>query len=329
MIIVTGGAGFIGSNLVRAINQRGGDDVLVVDNLSNTAKIPNLSDCTIADYRDKLDFYRTLAGLEKIPGLEAVLHQGACSDTMVTDGRYVLHNNFEFSRVLLNYCAHFKLPLVYASSASVYGAGTNFRESPDCEAPLNAYAYSKLAFDQHLRARENLLDIPVAGLRYFNVYGPREQHKGRMASVAFHFYNQFNKHGQVRLFCGSGGYGDGEQLRDFVSVDDVVSVNLFFMDNTSQRGIFNLGTGNSQSFNDVAVAVVNHCRSKAGESALELEQMKAQSLVEYIPFPENLEGKYQSYTQADISALRQAGYEQEFASVEQGVGHYLDWMDKR
>ena len=328
MIVITGGAGFIGSNLVKAINRQSGDDVLVVDNLANTAKIPNLADCTIADYRDKNDFYQSLINFEKIPGLEAVLHQGACSDTMVTDGRYVMHNNYQYSKVLLEYCRHFKVPYIYASSASVYGAGKDFRESPDCECPLNAYAYSKLAFDQHLRPRQDNLSIPVVGLRYFNVYGPREQHKGRMASVAYHFYNQFKKQGKVRLFEGSDGYANGEQLRDFVSVEDVVNVNLFFLKNSQLRGIYNLGTGKCQSFNDVAQAVVNFFQNKNGLGTLTLQSMQNQELIEYITFPDNLKGKYQSYTQADISQLRSAGYEQEFLTVQQGVDRYLQWLDR-
>ncbi len=328
MIIVTGGAGFIGSNLVKAINERSGDDVLVVDNLTNTAKIPNLADCTIADYRDKNDFYQNIVNLEKISGLEAVLHQGACSDTMVTDGRYVMHNNYQYSKALLEYCQHFKVPYIYASSASVYGAGKDFRESPQCERPLNAYAYSKLAFDQHVRSRSENLTIPVVGLRYFNVYGPCEQHKGRMASVAYHFFNQFKKEGKVRLFCGSDGYEDGEQLRDFISVEDVVKVNLFFLDNTQLSGIYNLGTGNSQSFNEVAEAVVNFFQHKNGLGHLTTESIKTQNLVEYIAFPDNLKGKYQSYTQADISQLRAVGYQEDFLTVQQGVNNYLNWLDQ-
>ncbi len=328
MIVITGGAGFIGSNLVKAVNQRSADDILVVDNLTNTAKIPNLADCTIADYRDKNDFYQSLIHFEKIPGLDAVLHQGACSDTMVTDGRYVMHNNYQYSKALLEYCQHFKVPYIYASSASVYGAGQDFRELPECEYPLNAYAYSKLAFDQHVRLKQQDLAIPVVGLRYFNVYGPREQHKGRMASVAYHFYNQFNKQGKVRLFEGSDGYANGEQLRDFVSVEDVVNVNLFFLENPQLSGIYNLGTGKCQSFNEVAQAVVNFFQDKKGLGSLSLESIQSQELIEYITFPDNLKGKYQSYTQADMSQLAAVGYSQEFLSVQQGVDRYLKWLDQ-
>ena len=327
MIVITGGAGFIGSNLVKAINESSADDVLVVDNMSNTAKIANLADCTIADYRDKQDFYQSAVKFEKIPGLEAVLHQGACSDTMVSDGRYVMQNNYQYSKVLLEYCQHFKVPYLYASSASVYGANQTFVENAEYEKPLNAYAYSKLAFDQHLRSKQHDINIPVVGLRYFNVYGPKEQHKGRMASVAFHFFNQLKSKGKVSLFCGSDGYANGQQLRDFVSVEDVVKVNLFFLKNPQLSGIFNLGTGNSQSFNDVARAVVNYMQAKNGEPELSLDSIRDKGLIDYIDFPENLKGKYQSFTQADISKLNKAGYDEKFLSVEQGVKNYMTWLD--
>ena len=327
MIVITGGAGFIGSNLVKSFNQESAQDVLVVDNLANTAKIKNLADCTIADYRDKGDFFQSIAQFDPIPGLEAVLHQGACSDTMVTDGRYVMENNFQYSKVLLEYCEHFKVPYLYASSASVYGGNQNFIEDPRHELPLNAYAYSKLAFDQHIRYRQSRLCIPVVGLRYFNVYGPREQHKGRMASVAFHFHNQFKQEGKVRLFEGCDGYGNGEQLRDFVSVEDVVKVNRYFLENPQHSGIFNLGTGNCQSFNDVAQTVVNYFLVKQGAPEQSLESMQQQGLIEYITFPESLVGKYQSFTQAHMGKLKNTGYVDDFLNVQQGVSRYMAWLD--
>ena len=327
MIIITGGAGFIGSNLVKSINQKSAQDILVVDNLSNTAKINNLADCTIADYRDKNDFYQSIIKFDRIPGLEAVLHQGACSDTMVTDGRYVMHNNYQYSKALLEYCEFFKVPYIFASSASVYGGNQTFIESPQYELPLNAYAYSKLAFDQHVRSKQSRISIPVVGLRYFNVYGPREQHKGRMASVAYHFFNQFKKQGKVRLFEGCDGYENGEQLRDFISVEDVVNVNWFFLQNPQHSGIFNLGTGNCQSFNDVAQSVVNYFLIKQEQAEQSLELMQKQGLIEYIAFPENLVGKYQSFTQAEMSKLKKLGYDSEFLNVQQGVSRYMAWLD--
>ena len=327
MIVITGGAGFIGSNLVKSFNDHSGEDILVVDNLSNTAKINNLADCTIADYRDKDEFYKSIIKFDRIDGLEAVLHQGACSDTMVTDGRYVMQNNYQYSKALLEYCEFFKVPYLYASSASVYGGNQTFVESPEYELPLNAYAYSKLAFDQHVRSKQKQISIPVVGLRYFNVYGPREQHKGRMASVAFHFFNQFKKDGKVRLFEGCDGYENGQQLRDFVCIEDVVQVNRYFLENSQHSGIYNLGTGNCQSFNDVAQSVVNYFLNKRSEPEQTLQSMQENGLIEYISFPENLVGKYQSFTQANISHLKNAGYAEEFLTVEQGVSRYMTWLD--
>jgi len=323
MIVVTGGAGFIGANLVHALNGRGISDILVVDNLRNAAKFRNLTDCEIADYLDKREF---LAALEKggwRARIKAVLHQGACSDTMEHDGVYMMQNNFEYSKALLHYCQHRKIPLLYASSAAVYGGGRVFREQRAHESPLNIYGYSKFLFDQYVRRMWTKRTSQIVGFRYFNVYGPREQHKARMASVAFHHFNQFRESEKVKLFAGSDGYGDGEQRRDFISVDDVVAVNLFFLDRPKKSGIFNVGTGRSQPFNDVALAVINTMRESRGETRLSLAEARAAGAIEYIEFPQALKGKYQSFTEADISALRKAGYRRDFLTVEQGVGRYI------
>jgi ADP-L-glycero-D-manno-heptose 6-epimerase len=324
--VVTGAAGFIGSNLVKALNDRGEHNIIAVDNLSKADKFRNLTDCEIADYMDKEEFLAYLRDGYFDGLLTAVLHQGACSDTMETDGRYMMRNNYRYSLELLNYCQDEDLPFLYASSASVYGAGPMFKESREYESPLNVYAYSKFLFDQVVRRRWSKRSAQIVGLRYFNVYGPREQHKGRMASVAFHFFNQFRADGYVKLFEGCDGYANGGQLRDFVSVEDVVKVNMHFLDHPDQSGIFNLGTGRAQSFNDVAVAVINTLRAQKGEPALTLEQMHQQQLLRYIPFPEQLIGKYQSYTQADMDDLRAVGYGKEFFTVEQGVERYVSYM---
>jgi ADP-L-glycero-D-manno-heptose 6-epimerase len=322
-LIVTGAAGFIGSNLLKALNARGVTDIVAVDNLTRADKMPNLADCEIADYLDKEDFIARVRADELDADVAAVLHQGACSDTMETDGRYMMENNYRYSLDLLDWCQRFDIPFIYASSASVYGAGRVFRESREHEGPLNVYGYSKFLFDQVVRRRLAGRTAQIAGFRYFNVYGPRESHKGRMASVAFHFFNQYLKDGRVRLFEGSAGYGPGEQIRDFVSVDDAVKVNLFFLDHPEISGIFNVGTGRAQSFNDVACATVNAVRRARGETALTLAQLRESGVIEYISFPPQLVGKYQSYTEADVTALRAAGYAEPFLSVEEGVGRYV------
>jgi ADP-L-glycero-D-manno-heptose 6-epimerase len=308
VIVVTGGAGFIGSNLVKELNRRGESDILVVDELTDGHKFVNLADCDIADYLDLEDYLeRVLCG--EMPTPEVVYHQGACSTTTEWDGRYMMSNNYEYSKQLLHYCQEQAVPFIYASSASVYGAGPVFAEGLENEQALNVYGYSKFLFDQYVRRRLDTFSSQVVGLRYFNVYGPREQHKGSMASVAFHFNNQMREGGELRLFQGSDGFADGEQRRDFVYVGDVVKVNLWMHQHPQVSGVFNCGTGRSQSFNDVARAVI--AWHGAGK-------------INYVPFPEHLKNAYQSFTEADLTQLRGAGYEDSFLSVEQGVKAYLD-----
>ena len=324
--VVTGAAGFIGSNLVKALNARGEADIIAVDNLTRADKFRNLAGCEIADFIDKRDFAEQLAAGDFEGAIEAVLHQGACSDTMETDGRYMMDNNYRYSLALLDYCQEEQVPLLYASSAAVYGAGTVFRERRECEAPLNIYGYSKFLFDQVVRRRLPDAESQIAGFRYFNVYGANEAHKGRMASVALHCFNQFTSDKRVKLFQGWEGYADGEQRRDFVSVEDVIAVNLHFLERPALSGIFNLGTGHAQSFNDVAAASINACLKAGGETALTLEDLRSRGMIEYIAFPEALKGKYQSYTEADISALRRTGYVDPFLNVEDGVARYVEHL---
>ena len=328
-IVVTGAAGFIGSNLVKGLNARGIDDIIAVDDLTQGDKFRNLADLKIADYIDAADFYGQFAD-GAFGHIEAVFHEGACSDTMESDGKYMMANNYTLSCDLFLACQNQNTRLLYASSAATYGGSDTFSESPEFEQPLNVYGYSKLLFDQHLRrelgTRFENGETQVAGFRYFNVYGPREQHKGRMASVAFHQYNQFQAEGKVKLFGNYGGYGPGEQKRDFVFIDDVVAVNLWFLDHPEKSGIFNLGTGCAQPFNDVAIAVVNTLRQGQNAVPLNLEEAVREGMIDYIDFPEALVGKYQSYTQADLRALRGAGCEHAFADVQAGVAAYMRWL---
>jgi ADP-L-glycero-D-manno-heptose 6-epimerase len=317
--VVTGAAGFIGSNLVRALNARGESRILAVDDLTDADKFRNLVDCDIADYLDKDEFLSRLADGDLDDDIEAILHQGACSDTMATDGRYMLANNYRYSVRLLDHCQDNDIAFLYASSAAVYGSGPAFREERACEAPLNVYGYSKFLFDQHVRRILPERIAPVAGFRYFNVYGPREGHKGRMASVVWHFFNQYRASGKVQLFEGSGGYAAGEQRRDFVSVEDVVRVNLDFLDHPERSGIYNVGTGAAATFNAVATATINACRAADGAPPLPFEELHRAGAIEYIAFPPALAGKYQSFTQADLSRLRASGYAAPLLPVEEGV----------
>jgi ADP-L-glycero-D-manno-heptose 6-epimerase len=322
MIVVTGGAGFIGSNLVRELNRRGSDDVVVVDDLSDGRKFLNLADCRIADYLDKSEFLPKLKDGD-FGKVEAVFHQGACAVTTEWDGRFMMDTNYRYSVELYEYCRANDVPLIYASSAAVYGASTSFNEgNPAAERPLNVYGYSKLLFDNYVRRRRaerrgrssRRRSAPVVGLRYFNVYGPGEAHKGPMASVAFHLHGQVAQTGHARLFEGSGGYAAGEQRRDFVHVGDVVDVNLWFYERRKVSGIFNVGTGASSTFNDLANAVI---------------AWHGRGAVRYIPFPDELKSRYQSFTEADIAALRKAGYTRQFRDVRVGIKDYLDALSSR
>lgn len=313
MIIITGGCGFIGSNLVKALNASGREDLIVVDEMSDGNKFSNIAEYKIEDYLDKDEFRKLVKNKKELKNIEIIFHQGACSNTREQDGRYMMDNNYEYSKEVLQYCLKSNTPLVYASSAAVYGRNDGFSEDAACENPINVYAYSKLLFDQYVRRVAKNVSSQVVGLRYFNVYGPGEAHKGAMTSVAYQLNNQMLKNSVVKLFVGSGGYSAGEQKRDFIHIDDVSAINLWFMESPEQSGIFNVGTGVSRSFNDVATSIVNwHQKGK----------------LEYVDFPEGLENNYQSFTQANLDRLRGAGCEHVFKTLEDGMKSYLACLNK-
>ena len=302
MIIVTGGAGFIGSNIIKALNERGREDILVVDNLENAAKHRNLNSLFIADFVDKREFLELLPTLE----VETIFHQGACSSTTETDGRYMMQNNYRFSKALLDHCLFRDINFLYASSASVYGNGEHgFREERASEYPLNVYAFSKFMFDNYVRRilRQHQPTSQILGLRYFNVYGYQESHKGSMASVVYHFYRQLQEGGPMKLFEGSEDF-----RRDFIFVQDAVDVNMYFYD-SGQSGLYNCGTGHARSFTDIARII---------------QTLEPDASIESIPFPDHLRGKYQPYTQADSHQLRESGYRSPFTSLEDGVTQYYE-----
>ncbi len=321
-VVVTGAAGFIGSNIIKGLNARGINNIIAVDDLTQGDKFKNIADLQILDYQDANQFY-DLFDKNYFGAVEAVFHEGACSDTMESNGQYMMQNNYGVSCQLFEACQKQGTRLLYASSAATYGASQNFTEDPKNELPLNVYGYSKLLFDQRLRqllgTQFSKAIHQVAGFRYFNVYGPREQHKGRMASVAFHQFHQFTKNGSVQLFGSYDNYAAGEQKRDFVFIDDVVAVNLWFYDNPLAKGIFNLGSGKAQPFNDVALSVVQAFT----QTKLSLEEAVNKGLITYVDFPDALKGKYQSFTQADLTQLRAVGCQHSFSSVEHGVSAYM------
>jgi ADP-L-glycero-D-manno-heptose 6-epimerase len=319
--VVTGAAGFIGSRLVAALNRGGIGEILAVDDLSSGANAKNLYALEIEDYMDKGEFLARLSTGSLDGTVEAVLHQGACTDTLESDGKYMMENNYAYSKALHDWCQDEEVPLVYASSASVYGTGPGFAEERGNERPLNVYAYSKFLFDQYVRRGAAQRTAQVAGLRYFNVYGPNEEHKKlqKMHSIALQAYEQFRARGWVELFAGSDGFGDGEQRRDFIHVDDAVAVNLWLLENREVSGIFNCGTGRAQTFNEVAAAVINTMNGTQEP----VDELAARKLIRYIPFPPHLVGKYQSNTEADLARLRAAGCAQEFMNVQQGVAAYV------
>lgn len=314
MIIVTGAAGFIGSNIIQGLNQKGCSDIIAVDNLTNGHQYVNLAACQYLDYLDSDDFLSKISRNQKFhEPVKAIIHQGACSTTTEWNGRYMMKNNYEYTKQLFHYCLDRRIKLIYASSGAVYGGSNKFSEKELNQKPLNVYGYSKWQFDNYMLRFLPKSHSQVVGLRYFNVYGPHEQHKGSMASVAFHFMNQLQESNEVRLFEGSHGYGDGEHQRDFVFVADVVKVVLWFLDQPHISGIYNVGTGHARPFNDIAKILI---------------KLNGRGQIRYIPFPEKLKQAYQAFTEADIEVLRQAGYQEAFTTLEEGLSQYYNWYQK-
>lgn len=315
MIIVTGGAGFIGSNIVHELNIRGRTDILIVDNLGKGDKYKNLLGLQFIDFQNKADFLQTFNksdffGLD----IDAIFHEGACSDTMEYDVNYMMQNNYEYSKQLLNFCINRQVPFIYASSASTYGGGANgFTETEECEGALNPYAFSKLLFDRYVRQFIGDVKSKVIGLRYFNVFGPQEQHKDKMASIFYQIYRRMKLGGKlVKLYRGTDGFADGEQKRDFIYVKDVVKVNLWCLENNLPNGIYNCGTGQAHTFNEVAQAMIDTMGT---------------GKIEYTPFPDELRGKYQNYTQADMKKLISAGYRNGFTQLNTAVRDYCKFLE--
>lgn len=311
MIIVTGGAGFIGSNIVKALNARGETNILVVDDLTDGIKFKNLAGLQIADYWDKDQFLTAIHNNRFDHSVRAIFHEGACSTTTEWDGKFMMATNYDYSKTLLHFALERFIPFLYASSAAVYGGNQIFKEELAYESPLNVYGYSKWQFDQYVRRLLPTAKSQIVGLRYFNVYGPHEAHKGSMASVAFHHFNQIQQTDSVKLFAGCDGYADGEQRRDFIYVDDVVNVNLWLWERSEISGIFNCGTGASEPFNHIAQAII---------------QAHGNGTLHYVPFPDHLKGHYQSFTEADMSALLNVGYDQAFKTVAEGTALYYAWL---
>ncbi|HEX5654875.1 MAG TPA: ADP-glyceromanno-heptose 6-epimerase [Chitinophagaceae bacterium] len=310
-ILLTGAAGFIGSYLLGFLNEKGFTDIIIVDDFSDEDKWFNFDSKQFTAKVEREELFDWLAAADR--GIHAVFHLGARTDTTEFDYSILEKINLEYSKKIWRYCAEKTVPLVYASSAATYGAGeSGYKDDhalPEILKPLNPYGISKNEFDKWALQQT---DTPPfwAGLKFFNVYGPNEYHKGRMASVIFHAYNQIRKNGKVKLFRShKPEFRDGEQLRDFIYVKDVATVCLWLMDHQPTSGLYNVGTGKARTFNDQVKAIF---------TSLDLPAQ-----IEYMDTPTDIRDKYQYYTEADMSKLRQAGYDQSFSSLEEGVSDYV------
>ncbi len=308
-IIITGGAGFIGSNLVKSLNDKGIFDIYIVDDLNSHFKKSYLEKLIYIKYFDKKDFRKLLQN-KQLPKAESIIHLGACSDTTEYNMQYLLDNNVAYSKDIFKYCLDSGIKFIYASSAAVYGDGVNgYNENVTKLWPLNPYAKSKYLFDEWVIKKSHKPSTCV-GLRFFNVYGPNEFHKGKMASMVFQAFNQVNDNGAIRLFKSyNKKYADGAQQRDFIYVCDVVDVIEFFLKQKNSTGIFNVGSGKARSFNDLAKAL--------------FKSMQKDENIQYIAMPKSLIAKYQYFTQADLDHLRSAGYKGSFTTIEEGIRKYV------
>lgn len=314
MIIVTGAAGFIGSNLIRDLTSKG-IEVIAVDNLTNGKKLKNIFKYPIVNFYDKDDFLSKIKNFEVNDNVEALIHLGASSSTTVWDGKYLLENNYRYSIKLMDWCLQKGIHFIYASSASVYGLGeTGFSVSKSIESPINPYAYFKSLFDNYVKnyLNSNKEFQKIVGIRFFNVYGPNEFHKGNMASPIHKFNQQLMNEGSIKLFKAYGGYSDGMHKRDFVYVKDCIKLIYWFLKNQKINGIFNCGTGTTSSFLDVASSLINNF---------------GKGDIKFIDFPDHLKNAYQVYTCADLNDLRKSGYKEEFTSLEKGINDIFNLCD--
>ncbi len=321
MIIVTGAAGMIGSAMVWKLNEMGRNDIIVVDKLRTEEKWLNLRKRDYADWVDRDELFNWLANPANAGKITGVVHMGACSATTERDGDFLMENNYGYSKKLWDFCAVRQIPYVYASSAATYGAGElGYNDDVTPEElkklqPLNKYGYSKKIFDDWA-FKQSIAPKQWCGLKFFNVYGPQEYHKGRMASMVFHTFNQYRDNGGVKLFKShKEGFKDGEQLRDFVYLKDVVDVMYFLLTEKVESGVYNIGTGEARSFLDLSMATMR--------AASNNPELKVEDVVEFIPMPEDLRGRYQYFTQASMEKLKRTGYTKKFTSLEEGVKDYV------